>query len=159
MPTFKRILVPVDFSPCSHAALEYAVTVAEQFGASIQVLHVWTPPRYIGPTAALEGIVNPPTTLAEDAYATVSQQMEEFLAPFQKEGRVKLRTQFEAGEPYDTILESANGGVYDLVAMGTHGRTGISRLVMGSVAEKVVRNSRFPVLTVRTPQTTIGVPS
>lgn len=159
MPTFKRILVPVDFSPCSRAALEYAVTLAEQFGASIHVLHVWTPPRYIGPNALLEGLVNPPRTLAEDAYAIASKEMEQFLTPFQKDGRVNFRPRIEPGEPYHTILEVANGGVYDLIAMGTHGRTGLSHAVMGSVAEKVVRHSRFPVLTVRTPQTTIGGPS
>ncbi len=159
MPTIKRILVPVDFSSCSRAALEHAVTLAEQFGASIDVLHVWPPPRYVGPDAVVEVFRKPHRTLAGEARASASKEMEQFLTPFQKKATVKFRPRIEYGEPYQTILEIANGGVYDLIAMGTHGRTGLSHALIGSVAEKVVRHSLFPVLTVRTPRITEVGPS
>jgi universal stress protein A len=159
MPTIKRILVPVDFSSCSRVALEHAVTLAEQFGASVDVVHVWPPPRSVGPDTVLDVFRKSSPTLGEDARASASKEMEQFLTPFQKKGTIKFRLRIECGEPYQRILEIANGGVYDLIAMGTHGRTGLSHVVMGSVAEKVVRHSLFPVLTVRTPQITKAGPS
>ena len=143
MPIPKRILVPVDFSPCSRAALEYSYLLAEQFAATLDVVHSWAAPQYIGPDMAIFG--EPGATLWEYARAAASKEMEQFLAPFQERARVKIDSRLEQGEPHGTILNIANAGKFDMIVMGTHGRTGLSRVFLGSIAERVVRHSRCPV--------------
>jgi len=160
MPILKRILVPVDFSPCARAALDYAYFLGEQLGAAIEVIHVWHPPRYIGPDTALEVFAEPRNTQWEYARADVSKEMEQFLAEFQKRGRVQISFRLEQGNPYETILKIADDGKFDIIVLGTHGRTGLSHVLVGSVAERVVRHSRCPVLTVRAAEpATVGGPA
>jgi len=148
MSTFNRILVPVDFSACSRAALDQAYSLAEQFGGTIDVLHVWNPPLYIGADVGLS-FGESGRTLWDYARAAAAKDMEQFLANFQRRGAVKITFRLEQGSPYERILSIANSGKFDLIVIGTHGRTGLSHLFLGSVAERVVRHSRCPVLTVR----------
>jgi nucleotide-binding universal stress UspA family protein len=152
MPILKRVLVPVDFSACSRAALDHAYLLAEQFGGTLDVVNVWRPPRYIGPD---EAFGEPRKTLWEYARADASKEMEQFLAEFQKRGRVRINSRLEQGNPYETILNIANAGNFDIIVMGTHGRTGLPHILLGSVAERVVRHSRCPVLTVRAGEPTM----
>ena len=138
MSGIHKILVPVDFSSCSKHALERAVELAERyFGASIDVLHVWEPPRSFETTPmrveALRG-------------------MEALLAEHEANGIVKFTRLHESGDALPTILEVARRGKYDLIVMGTHGRGAVAHMLMGSVAERVVRTAPCPVLTVRHPE-------
>ncbi len=150
MPTLKRILVPVDFSDCSRAALEYAIDLAQHFGASLHVLHVWTPPRYMTSDVVLQTSGQSLTSVLYYARAKASKEMEHFLAECQR-GDATIKGWIDIGEPSQTILEVAKEAGYDLIVMGTHGRTALSRLLMGSVAERVVRQAHSPVLTIPPP--------
>ncbi|HJZ87263.1 MAG TPA: universal stress protein [Polyangia bacterium] len=156
MPDLNKILVPVDFSACSRAALDYAAFLGGRFTASIDVLHVWQPPHVVGGAEMLvyaEG--QPQRTLAEFARTHAGKEMEEFLATIENRG-LKVRGRLETGDPYVTILRVAADEKYDLIVMGTHGRTGLQHLLMGSVAEKVVRRSSCPVLTIRIPEQAVA---
>jgi len=77
--------------------------------------------------------------------------MEHFLAEFQR-GGAKIKGWIDVGEPYQTILEVTKEAGYDLIVMGTHGRTGLAHFLMGSVAERVVRQAHSPVLTIPLPR-------
>ena len=142
----RRILVPTDFSEHAQRALEYALSLAERMGTSIDVLHVWEPPRYL----ESQLFVNVPgegnTSLETLGLAHAGRILRSWLAPYHSRS-VPLHAHLERGAAADTIVHFARQG-YDLVVMGTHGRTGLSRLMMGSVAKKVVTLSQVPVLTV-----------
>ena len=139
MLPIRKILVPVDFSSCSRSALEHAVWLADEIGASIDVLHVWP-----GETARVvdPGEGEPPSALNE---------LNAFVASVKQPQRGRLSQRLETGSPPRRILEDAGTGSYDLLVLGTHGRTGRLHMIMGSVAEEVVRGAPCPVLTVRGP--------
>lgn len=143
-----RVLVPIDFSPSARAALEYATFLAGKFGADLTVLHVWEPPGYVGPDtlALLPVAAGQPGW--DQTRNEVTREVEQFLAKAPAKPK-RLSVRIEAGEPSDAILSAANDGGADLIVMGTHGRTGLSRLLIGSVAEAVLRRSTCPVLTIR----------
>jgi nucleotide-binding universal stress UspA family protein len=145
----KRILVPTDFSPCSSAALDHAAFLAERLDASLEVLHVLEPPQFMAPEVSMQLPGGPMQTLAQVARAQAGRDMERFLAPLRRRTMLPVRQRIELGDPCDVILRLAEGSRYDLIVIGTHGRTGLAHLLMGSIAEKVVRQSSCPVLTVR----------
>jgi universal stress protein A len=149
MESVKKILVPVDFSKSSSAVLDYAGRIAEKFGATIDVLHVWETPSYRWPDAAIGIEGEPPVTLAALVRSRASEDMDELLRVLEGRALPRIGKRFETGDARDAILRVAVDGRYDLVVMGTHGRRGLSHLVLGSVAEQVVRRSPCPVLTVR----------
>ncbi len=153
LPAVTRVLVPIDFSPSSRAALEYATFLAGKLGAELTVLHVWEPPGYVGPDtlALLPVAAGQPGW--DQTRGEVMREVELFLGRAQSRPR-NLSARVEAGEPSDAILSVAKEGGADLIVMGTHGRTGLSRLLIGSVAEAVLRRSTCPVLTVRVPSKT-----
>lgn len=151
MPIPKKILVPVDFSPSSLAALETAIELAKPFNASLELVHVWEPPPIYGPDALVAGGMSLYVELEEHARRAATKEMENLVARLEPRGLGTLRTHVLRGVPAPGILEVAGKGGFDLIVMGTHGRTGVSRFFMGSVAEKVVRLSPVPVLTVRNP--------
>jgi nucleotide-binding universal stress UspA family protein len=146
MFSIRRILVPVDFSPCSRAALDYAVDLATVFSAEVEVLHVWEPPLYLSPEMLVNVAGRPPISLSEFAQTAAGRQMDELLASVEKRG-VRVHGRLAYGVTTETILHSAAEDC-DLVVMGTHGRTGFAHLVLGSVAERVVRHAACPVLTI-----------
>jgi nucleotide-binding universal stress UspA family protein len=145
---FTRILVPTDFSATSDAALEYARTVAERFGASLHLLHVVEDPfahgRFNGEMYIGEPFADLRTALMQEG----EKQLASRLLP---DDRSKFRATAEVvfGNGLRTITEYAAERGIDLIVMGTHGRTGLVHAVMGSVAERVVRTAPCPVLTVR----------
>jgi universal stress protein A len=149
VPTVTRVLVPIDFSPSARAALEYGTFVAGRFAAELHVLHVWEPPGYVGPDALALLPIAPGKPGWEQTRAEVLREVDQFLGRGARPGKLDVRV--EAGEPSDTILQIARQGGVDLIVMGTHGRTGLSRLLIGSVAEAVLRRSTCPVLTIRVP--------
>ena len=143
---FNRILVPTDFSEPSAAALQYARTVATKFGGTLHVLHVIEDPYRAA--YASEVYVPELAGLREDLIADAEARMKAELHP---SDYTQLGATAEAliGTPAWTIVEYATGHGIDLIVMGTHGRGGVSHLLMGSVAEKVVRTASCPVLTTR----------
>ncbi len=132
-----KILVPVDFSPQSQAAVEYACAFAKDGNAELLIVHVMDPAvgqlEGIAPVEAMEGLNNALHGVKpNDETVVCSYRMLE-------------------GAPADTILKTASDENVEMIVMGTHGRTGFQRLVLGSVAESVVRKARCPVLTLRQP--------
>lgn len=147
MPAISRILVPVDFSPCSRAALDYAVELAGQMKAAVDVLHVAEPTGYAGPDSMM--LV---PDAARDSWGERPDDVLHELEGFLGAARARVRdVRAEAGLPSDVIASRAKDGGYDLIVMGTHGRSGLARLVVGSVAEAVMRRAQVPVLTLRLP--------
>lgn len=152
MAKIERILVPVDFSRGAKAAMEHAIPVAERVGARIDVLHVWQPPPYVVP----EMVVTVPggSSLPFDDFmkSRTSKDLQAFLEPFQQATPVAIAGHVESGTPRDVILEYAQSNGVDLVVMGTHGHRGLMHLLMGSVAEGIVRAAPCPVMTIRYPK-------
>jgi universal stress protein A len=149
MKQLSRILVPVDFSECSRAALEHASVLAKSFEATLDLLYVWEAPAFIAPEAMV-GAAGTTQTLSQLAGDQARAAMKEFHEKAVSDGIAIGTTRVEQGDPARTIVEVAERDGYDLIAMGTHGRSGFAHLLLGSVAEKVVRRSSCPVLTVRT---------
>lgn len=145
MATIAQILVPVDLGESSERSLDYARMLARPFHASLHLLHV---------------VPNPYVTMTSDAYMPPPQ---DFLDDLESEARNRLnalltdsdRSEFKAdavvevGNPLCAIVEFAKARKIDLIVMGTHGRTGVAHLMLGSVAERVLRTAPCPVLTIR----------
>jgi nucleotide-binding universal stress UspA family protein len=147
----RRILCPVDFSPSSDHALQYAVAFARAHGAELELLHIVELPNYSTPDfplppAALDGIV----ALARKRLETVTEETRKLHAP--------VRSHLDTGFVFTKIIECARDREVDLIVMGTHGRTALAHMLMGSVAEKVVRKSPCPVLTVKHPEHKFSMP-
>jgi universal stress protein A len=142
------ILVPVDFSDSSLAAVEHALALAERFGSTIELLHVWSLPSALGPDEPVPLPDHAGETMSEYAEGQAGEALESMLVDLQERG-ARVRAKLERGEPVKTILDTAREGGHDLIVMGTHGRTGLAHLVRGSVAEQVVRRAPCPVLTIR----------
>lgn len=140
-----RILVPVDFSANSDRALHYAATLAGQVGASVELLHVVEDFTY----GVLSEVYVPdmPDMMQETINSAVERLASLKASVFPHGSDVE--TFAYVGRPAPTIVEYAKAGGFDLIVMGTHGRTGLSHMFMGSVAERVVRTAPCAVLTVR----------
>lgn len=143
----ERILVPLDLSEESLAALHIASSMAAALGARVTALHCFPPPDLA--YAASPGYpVAGPTYAVEDVRKLARQEFEEAVAGFDWEG-VEHDQRFSEGRPADVILELSAG--YDLIAMGSHGRTGLAAAVLGNVAYAVLKQSEVPVLCIRHP--------
>lgn len=145
----ERILVPVDFSACSRSAVDYAVFLANTFNANIDVLHVWRPPELAGDEVQVFNRQMQGTSLKTYMEEQANTALSTFLKDVAQDSHVGKRPRLEAGDPAETIAKVAQEGAYDLIVMGTHGRTGLSHVFLGSVAEKVVRLAPCPVMTHR----------
>jgi nucleotide-binding universal stress UspA family protein len=145
MKPFKKILVPVDFSSCSAEAVRTAADVSTRYGAEVCLVHVYEPIQY-----ALPG--NSPFYMPGQ-FESILAECEKRLADAKKEaeaaGIARAQTQQLQGIPATEITEFAKKHDFDLIVMGTHGRTGLQHALIGSVAEKVVRRAPCAVLTVR----------
>ena len=146
MPTIEKVLFATDFSEASDAALEYATAMAGAFHASLHVLHVledlaahaWTTEVYV---AALPGV-------HEEMERQARERLEQILSPEQRaaySAELVLRT----GSPFVEVVRYARDEKMDLIVLGTHGRGAIAHMLLGSVAERVVRKAHCPVITVR----------
>jgi nucleotide-binding universal stress UspA family protein len=146
MVSIKKILVPTDFSECSDAAVKYGRAMAETFGATLHLLHIVQDP-YTQPWAA-EAFPAP----LGDMLAQWREQARVRLQGLLPEGeRANVMVAVEVGSPFQEIVRYAEDQGIDLIVIGTHGRGPIGHMLLGSVAEKVVRKATCPVLTVRHP--------
>lgn len=152
---FTRILLPTDFSTNAAAAAEVAVALAPTVGGAIELLHVYGPPGIILPDGSTFAAM-PDELLAETERAETALAQARATVAARAAGIV-VSAQALMGAPAEEILRLAETGRYDLVVMGTHGRTGLRRLLMGSIAEAVARRSPIPVLTVRGAAESAGV--
>jgi nucleotide-binding universal stress UspA family protein len=145
MITLKNVLVPTDFSEPSSLALRYALAFAEAFGAKVYLLHTVEDP-FSYPWAA-EAYVNPEDIVARlrtDAELELTKLVTE-----EQRKKYQVESDVRVGRPFVSIIEYAREKNVDLIVMGTHGRGAIAHLLIGSVAENVVRRAPCPVLTVR----------
>jgi nucleotide-binding universal stress UspA family protein len=146
MTAIARILVPVDFSPHADRAIEYAMTLAKQFGACVELFHVVEDPFRSGGWGSevympdLEG-------LRERAIEEAKGRLENRRSAIPA-ADVPLVATVRMGHVAQTVIDYARDVRADLIVMGTHGRTGLAHFITGSVAERVVRLAPCPVLTV-----------
>ena len=146
MLSISRILVPTDFSEPSDEALQYAKGLAEKFNASLHVLHVledlaahaWTTEVYV---SALPGV-------HEEMERQARERLDQALSP-DEQAKYKAELVLRMGSAFVEVVRYAREQAIDLIVMGTHGRGAIAHMLLGSVAERVVRKANCPVLTVR----------
>jgi nucleotide-binding universal stress UspA family protein len=139
---FKTIIAPTDFSDASFTALEYAVRFARAADGTVVVPHILHNP--MSDEFRIEGHRVP--------FAEVKSKAEEHLAALRQDklaGYPKCVMQVEVGDPYSEIMNIARQQKADLIVIATHGRTGLQHLIMGSVAEKIIRHAPCPVFVVR----------
>lgn len=146
MPAPSRILVPVDLSEGSRSVVDYAVQLARPFGAAVHVVHAWEPPQYVAPDLLVAAPGWNSLSLEQVAVETATKDLTALINSLEKPP-VPLTSKVLVGEAGSTILDLAEQGKYDLIIMGTHGRRGLPRLLLGSVAQKVVSRAHCPVLT------------
>jgi nucleotide-binding universal stress UspA family protein len=138
-----KVLCPIDFSPGSDQALRVAVQVATEHDAELVILHAW----YVPPLSFAGEYPLPPEVIQQ-----MSDDAELGLAAAAREaanlGAKRVSTRIRTGLPWSTIVDTATDGI-DLIVIGTHGRTGLGRVLLGSVAEKVIRHAPCSSLAVR----------
>jgi universal stress protein A len=139
MAPIHTILQPTDFSERSEAALQLSCALARDYGARLVVLHVAVQPA----VAFGEGFIT-----VDSEFRDAREQLDELPIPADD---IRAERRFETGDPAAEILRVADDIHADLIVVGTHGRTSVSRLLMGSTAEQIVRQAPCPVLTVKMP--------
>lgn len=140
-----KILVATDLSPCSAAALDHADRLAAALGATLDVLYVWNyTPVYAQAMAGAE----PPDNVMHSIEQAAQDKLARFVDAAEQSGVTIHRSLLRPGKPASEIIQAATDGGYDLIVTGTHGRRGVARMFLGSVAEHVVRAAPCPVLTV-----------
>lgn len=147
-----------DFSPSSQAALEHASDLAQRLGAELAVLHVFERPFYLEPGVSHRLQVRHDV---DQWLREVREEAERQLAALAETLRsrgLRVTETFRDGVPDVEIVHAAKDLGADLIVVGTHGRTGLPHMLIGSVAERVVRHSPVPVLTVRPPQLAPDMP-
>jgi nucleotide-binding universal stress UspA family protein len=144
MPCFQKILVPIDFSALDPDVLHTAAELCRRFDARATLLHVWESELFSVPD-------NPrlydPTSIP-GWNEKLMRSLERARHDMQANGALQIDTALVEGTPYREILRFAHDGAFDLIVLGTHGRTGLAHALLGSVAEKVVRLSQCAVMTV-----------
>jgi nucleotide-binding universal stress UspA family protein len=148
MFVLKTVLHPTDFSPLSEYAFHLACALARDYGAHLVLLHV-KPPEVIA------GEMYPLPADPAETWEVLQGQLEQ-LRP--DDPAIPVSYVLKEGEPVTEILQTAEATHCDLIVMGTHGRTGVGRLLMGSVAESVLRRAPCPVLTAKAPPVAHAAP-
>jgi len=138
---YDRVLVPTDGSTASEGAIDHAIGLAKQYGATLYVLYVVDAGTYSSLEAAAEAVA--------DELRAEGTEVVEAIAERAGDAGVTAETAIETGVVHQTIVDYVDAMDIDLVVMGTHGRTGVDRVLLGSVAEKVIRTADAPVMTVR----------
>ncbi len=150
---YSHILVPLDGSPLAETALTHAEGLARHLSSRLLLVRVANlPATLIGEVAPMGGPM--PPELIEDAINAETDEAKEYLTKTAE--RLKgdgIETEWEVveGDPSHAIIETAHTRNCDLIVMGTHGRSGLPRLVLGSVADRILRDSHLPVLFIRPP--------
>lgn len=144
----KNILLPTDFSPLSLTAADYAVSIAKKYGAKIHLLHVLekTPP-----ILAIRSLDLSKEKIRKSIDDDAKQQLEEALSKIKNDG-VEIITDIRKGIDFEEINNYCSHQNIDVIIIATHGRTGILHTLLGSVAEKVIKYSKCPVLVVTPPE-------
>jgi universal stress protein A len=148
--SIKRILVATDFSAAANHALSHACELAGKFGAELHVLHVVVEPFPVAGTDV--ALIRPGESVAnmiQKAKLDLAANTKELPLP----NGTRQVTEVIVGDPIERILKYAEENQIDLMTLGTHGHRGLSHLLLGSVAEKIVRLAKCPVLTVHAPGT------
>ena len=145
MIAIRTILHPTDFSEASTPAYQFATALARDYGAKLLIMHAWQRSAVVHCRA---GAI--PVTEPEAVQAEAQLKLDAWRAPSRKIAEARLLVE---GDACEAILRVAKNRHCDLIVMGTHGRTGLDRIVLGSVAEQVLRRAPCPVLTVRAPPT------
>ena len=143
----KKILVPTDFSETSDRALDYAIDLASRIGASVVVMHAYELPIVVFPYST-----SIPTADVAARIATAAQSGLDAIVTARIARGVDLKKVLKQDAPWDAVNTVAKEVGADLVVCGTHGRKGLGHALLGSVAEKIVRTSDVPVLTIRGPR-------
>jgi len=154
MVEIRRILCPIDFSDESRHALAHATSVAKWYGAPITLLHVSHPEAFTNPPLLFDELPRG-AAMIESALQAAKEQMPKWSQSVTAAG-VDVETLVERGDPVKRILARAAALRADLVVMGTHGRSGFERLLLGSVTEKVLRKASCPVMAVPPPVVSAG---
>ncbi len=145
---WKRICCPVDFSDPARVAMRVAADLARRQGAELTLFHAYPLPGYTLPA----GSVVPSTTMLQDLATTTDVHLAEWKAEAEAAGAPRVAIAKSIGDPALEIVEFARAGGHDLIVIGTHGRSGLRHALLGSIAERVVRRARCPVLTVHPEQ-------
>ena len=146
MIAFHRILVPTDFSANARTAFHYAASIARKYDAELILVHIVQDIALVLPDAVMPTPMPAPAT--EELIASAAGLYEQFFATEFVEG-LRLKTDTRVGSPFHEIVGYATEQKADLIVMGSHGRSALAHILMGSVAEKVVRKATCPVLCVR----------
>lgn len=146
MITIRQILAPTDFSKHSEGALRYACDLAETFGAGLHLLHVLSDVMPVGPDPMLTAVL-PPEYYRETEDVT-KEALEKLVEPTWGKP-ASVSTAVAWGHAVDVVNDYAKHHGIDLIVIATHGRTGLSHVLLGSVAERIVREAPCPVLTIR----------
>jgi nucleotide-binding universal stress UspA family protein len=142
---FKRILVPTDGSAGAYEALNCAVAIARKFESELHILYVVEPPAMLTAPyseSVLMDVLQAGREAGERALAEATETV-------RKSGTSRVQSSTIEGQPAEQIVAYSKDNEIDLIVMGTHGRRGINRLLLGSIAEEVVRTALVPVMTVR----------
>lgn len=148
MQSFSKILVPVDFLPHSAEAVRHAMDLAAQHSAEVVLLYAFEPGQY----PASPGDVIYDAEQLQHMTTNERARLDAVRRDADPLGRHRVTTRVAQGAPARAIIEVATREGVDLIVMGTHGRTGVGRAVMGSVAEEVMRRARCAVLTLKAPR-------
>ena len=146
----KTILVPHDFGTGSDHALAYAVDLAKALGAEVTVMHAFEIPMVGFPDGTLVATPELVTRILEGVNVGLKKAVELHLA-----AGVTMHSLVKQGPTWQSITEAASERQIDLIVMGSHGRHGLPRVLLGSVAEKVVRMAHCPVLTLHPPDSNV----
>ncbi len=142
------ILVPVDYSACSRAALHLAADLAERYHAALDVVHVWDRPSYITDVMMTTTEAMSRKSLFHLIGENAQHDLDEFLKGTELPPGLAATGRLLSGDPAATLLHEIKSGRHGMVVIGTHGRSGLAHILLGSVAEKLVRLSPVPVVVV-----------
>lgn len=142
MRAWRKICCPVDFSDPSKSVALHAVELAWAFDGEVTLLHVWDAPAAASPDAFVA---------APALFEGVAPELERRLTGWANELGKGVKAAVVSGAPADEIVRFAKTGGFDVIVMGTHGRSGVRHALMGSVAEKVIRRATCPVVVIRQP--------
>jgi nucleotide-binding universal stress UspA family protein len=147
MTDFRRLLVPTDFTETSERALDWAFALSERVGASVFIMHAYEMPIIGFPDGALVATAEIAMRMNDAARTGLER-----VTAKRKGGKVPVEAILREGVPWEEITKVADEVDADIIVIGTHGRKGLARALLGSVAENVVRTATRPVLTIHGPR-------
>lgn len=148
MDNIERVLVPVDFSDCSNGVVEQAAFLAARLGASLSIVHAVDAPHGIGRDTTIHPDGGAAVSVIDHLRSSALDELPRYRSVVAEHG-VEVDLEVVEGTPVDAILGAAERLGAGMIVMGTHGRRGLQRVFLGSVAEAVLRRADVPVVTVR----------